>query len=75
MQDENFLGTAGPRLMFHINAIAAVDIASFSSIDGEHEFLLLPNTEVVVRGRYVAGQDHLTIIQLDQLPGVCTPPR
>ena len=67
---EGFLGTTGPRVMFHLKLTENVarDISAFSFHD-ENEILLPPNMTFEVKSSVYAGHG-LHILQCDQTPTI-----
>ena len=66
LQEDTFMGKAGPRTLFQIDAHDAVDISRYSCIPTEDEALLLPGTQLLVHSVADVGNG-LHIVQLKQL--------
>ncbi|KAJ9457564.1 Uracil-DNA glycosylase [Diplonema papillatum] len=64
----SFLGKAGPRTLFAIDAVSGVSIRQFSAYQAEDEYLLLPGTQLRVKSVVDKG-DALYEVHLIEHPG------
>ena len=55
LESELFLGKDGPRTIFVLTHVRAVNIAALSAVPGEREYVVLPGTAMVVTGRCTWG--------------------
>ncbi|CAF4028856.1 unnamed protein product, partial [Rotaria magnacalcarata] len=66
LQNEQFLGKTGPRTFFTIECDSGKDIRKYSSIQNEHEILLLAARQFRVEGCLSQGKDFY-MIQLKEI--------
>jgi hypothetical protein len=66
LQNEQFLGKTGPRTFFTIECDSGKDIRKYSSIQNEHEILLLAARQFRVEGCLCQGKDFY-MIQLKEI--------